>query len=301
MEKAAEKARLKKSLARILIVLFAVSYLVFFDPFAPSRTLNQETKRFAAFGASLLEIPDKYKVVAPGETLVAETKLYQFAFDNKNDIILDYQIQDSDSQTVLKKSETVAIQTQASFLKTFNLPDNLPTGRYILKCLIQSLDHAHLTSASTTFEIAKSGLGYTSSKQALPPSNRIFGIISFFMIITISSLLTVNYRGRQWRPVFEPISAKPPEYKDLVEEIIKHNKFFGRNKAIELANRIKGLEVDEAGRVISIGSRGQEVMIQLIDLFRISMGDSSINIARQAIRKLIGLNPKLHIPIELSS
>lgn len=88
-------------------------------------------------------------------------------------------------------------------------------------------------------------------------------------------------------------------YKELIEAVIKNNRFFGGEKAIGLANRIKGLRVSSEGKVLKLEEKGLETMINLIDLYRISIGQSSIKIARKAIQNLLYQNPKLKVPKEL--
>ena len=298
---AQKKGSEKKKIIKTIVFLFFVIYLVLFG-LAPLKEnglfKDISLKEPTAFGSSIVGIPEKYKNLAPGDELVAEVRLYQFESNNKRDVMVDYEIQDINGKTVLKQHETVAVETQASFLKTFNLPSDMSPGRYILFSNIKNLDSSNIFSSTTSFEISKPVFGYKESNPAPFYSKNVFLIISLFLILILAGYFVLAYRRRDLAATGEE-KDKKIGYEELIGAIVKNNRFFGGQKAIKLANRIKGLKVSPEGRVLKLESREIEIMVTLIDLYRISIGQSSIKIARKAIENLLYQNPKLKVPKEL--
>jgi len=296
----------KKSLIKTLFIIIGIAYLVLIGPIflnqnhqLPKNSPSLLTKELITIGASILSIPEKYQNIAPGDELVVEIRLHQFKFGKKTDVILEYEIQDIEGNIILKQHETVAIQTQASFLKTFSLPLSISPGRYTVFCTIKNLNSSFLASTTASFQISKPVTGYQQSQLAwVSPKNIFIGISIIFGFLLLFLFLIIPKQKLKEKETF---IQRKPQYNDLIEAIIKHNVFFGKTKAIALANRIKGLKVSPEGRVVKLKEEGLETMINLIDLYRISIGQSSIKIAREAIRDLVTLNPRLVVPSELKT
>jgi len=249
-------------------------------------------------GTTVVSIPDKYKVIAPGDEILVETILDQFRFNKKTDVVVNYEVKDQDMGSILKQHQTVAIETQASFLKTIDLPQDIPTGRYTLFNSIQNLDSTILATANTSFEVAKPSPGYSESKNIFIITHRSIVVLCLIAGLTILlGILLMNKKKVPTSP--HNIKEKNISYRDLVETIVKQNSFFGGDKSITLANEVKGLSVSQKGDVIKMCGNGLETIKSLIRLYRLSIGEGSINITRHAIRDLIIQNPKLKIPTEL--
>lgn len=88
----------------------------------------------------LVEIPDTYKVLSAGDQILTSIKLVNIGSAGRIDVYLDYEITDRQGNVVLKKRETVAVETQASFVRTFDLPENLPPGNYHLSARLTYFD-----------------------------------------------------------------------------------------------------------------------------------------------------------------
>jgi hypothetical protein len=100
----------------------------------------------------LVMIPAQFKVVAPGDDLVANIKLINFgASGNPVDVSVQYIIENSQGEAILQSSQTVAVATQLSILKTFNTHQSLPEGQYKLTVRVPSKDV--IATASDVFEV----------------------------------------------------------------------------------------------------------------------------------------------------
>lgn len=112
---------------------------------------------FALAEPSLLDveitIPEHYKKITPEDTLLASISLANLASPGRIDVAIDYWINDPEQNTILKKKETVAVETQANFVKFFDMPKGVMPGDYSLYAKLSAGDKEAF--ASHSFEIVK--------------------------------------------------------------------------------------------------------------------------------------------------
>ena len=87
--------------------------------------------------------------VAPGELLPISVKLLNFGQGAKVDVNVTYGISDSSGKQIFTSTETVAVETTASFIKTVQIPFNTPPGQYTAKASI--IYAGQLVPATTQF------------------------------------------------------------------------------------------------------------------------------------------------------
>ena len=100
-----------------------------------------------------ISVPTEYEHVLPGRDLIASIKVIDVDNQGRVDTQIEYEIKNAEKMSILKKTETVAIETQATFLRTFTIPDNTPSGTYDLSATIFYNDKKAV--AHTTFQIGK--------------------------------------------------------------------------------------------------------------------------------------------------
>ena len=96
----------------------------------------------------VLIIPEKSREITPEEDLLVSIDLINFGGPGKSNVSLAYIITNSEGDIVLIEHEKRIVETQDSFLKTIDLPDELKYGDY--KILVEMLYSN--TSAVTTGE-----------------------------------------------------------------------------------------------------------------------------------------------------
>lgn len=97
-------------------------------------------------------IPKDYKKVEPGSELLASIKLINVGSQGRIDVFLDYQIVDSKGQEIVNKKETVAVETQANFVRFFDIPKEAKSGKYTLHAKIIYADGKEAVS-NESFEV----------------------------------------------------------------------------------------------------------------------------------------------------
>jgi len=101
-----------------------------------------------------ITIPDDYKEISAGNEILASIKLMNMGSKGRVDIFLDYEISGQD-RTLLTNKETVAMETQANFVRTFNIPKNTKPGIYNIKSAITYADGKTAASETSFTVIAK--------------------------------------------------------------------------------------------------------------------------------------------------
>lgn len=101
-----------------------------------------------------ITIPENYKKIEAGTELLASIKLVNLGSAGRIDVFLDCEIKDSSQKTMLEKKETVAVETQANFVRTFAIPPNSPPGEYVLHVKMIYADGKE-AAADHSFEVIK--------------------------------------------------------------------------------------------------------------------------------------------------
>lgn len=100
-----------------------------------------------------ITIPDKYQTVTAGDTLNFQIQIENIAEAGRKDISLEYYIKKGDIIINYKK-EIKAVETQASFLSTIQVPEETLPGVYDLVVNINSNK-----TATSMFRVKSSEIG----------------------------------------------------------------------------------------------------------------------------------------------
>jgi hypothetical protein len=110
----------------------------------------------------LVKIPVQFKTIAPGDQLVAAISLINFgSVGHPQDVAVQYTIEDSSGKVVLQSSETVAVATRLSLVKTFSINPSFQEGVYQLTVKVPSQEI--IAASSDTFEIKGSRIATVGS------------------------------------------------------------------------------------------------------------------------------------------
>jgi hypothetical protein len=83
-----------------------------------------------------VQIAQTHKNIQAGEELWFTTKILNLAGTQRMDISLKYEILNSGGEIISSKTETVAIETQASFVGNLKVPENAMPGSYSLQVIL---------------------------------------------------------------------------------------------------------------------------------------------------------------------
>lgn len=147
----------------------------------------------------LVKIPQEFKTMAPGDDLVTSIKLINFgSAGNPVDVEVQYTIEDSQGGVILQSSETVAVATQLSFLKTFSTNPDLKTGSYKITVRVPSKDL--IAASADSFDIkgvpiialgSYGKIDFTLIFQALLAMLFLFSLVVYFEYNKVNVLTNI--------------------------------------------------------------------------------------------------------------
>ena len=120
--------------------------------------------------------------------------LIPMADDSRVDVTLEYEIKDFDGQTHLKESETMLIDQQRNFRKTFDTRD-LESGKYILA--LSLVYNNGVATSSDYFEISKNSFGIQGFNIKEISSLSILNIVivaGIVILISTISIVMIRYK-----------------------------------------------------------------------------------------------------------
>jgi len=128
LKKQKTKKNLYTSMLAIALLLFALGILIK-NPSITFYAINENSQN--NFNLEV-KIAENYKSITTGENIWFTTKIMNLGGTERMDITLKYSILDEKSNIIAEKSETMAIETQASFVGNLKVPDNAEKGDYNL-------------------------------------------------------------------------------------------------------------------------------------------------------------------------
>ena len=171
-----------------------------------------------------LNIPSKYKEVQKGQELLIQLTLFNLGGTGKVDVSVDYQIKDFDGNVILKKDEMVAVETQASLSRTFELPKDLEEGEYVAIVSVKYGDS--FGTSSDIFYIGR------KRNELIGKEYLIIAII--FVFIAISTSVITFYHNRKLKHILQ---TQQQEVREAGEKIHKGQMKIA--EAIKLSERLK--------------------------------------------------------------
>ncbi len=87
-----------------------------------------------------VEVASQYATVAPGENVWFSTKFFNLGAIGRQDVTLTYEIRDAAGTVRASKTETVAVQTQASFVGNLEVPHEARDGTYRIVSRVTTLE-----------------------------------------------------------------------------------------------------------------------------------------------------------------
>lgn len=131
-----------------------------------------------------VEIPNTYKKITAGEEIWFTMKLINLANVERIDITLLYEILNEKKEVIASRSETVAVETQASFVGSLKIPSEAVEGKHDLRVTLSPEDDKENNIQSQVrFKVVES-----SDKSASNLHYYLFIILSVAIVLIYLSL-----------------------------------------------------------------------------------------------------------------
>ena len=215
--------------------------------------------------------------VAPGENLPVSVKLVNFGSDSRTDVTLYYSITNANGEEVQKLSETVAVETTASFIKNIPVPPSTPQGNYTVSVRIVYDGQQVPATATYSFSVEQKIGGVFVSDFFVYLGFSVLGAL----ILVLIFLLALK-RRRVSRVLVYDYSSVPKNdriYYEILGDAIQQMRSHQGDRAIDAIAGIPGLVLDRTtGRVVRITREPSEVIATVIATYRDAFG-KNINLS----------------------
>ena len=125
------------------------------------------------------EILKDYKQILQGGEVLTEMRLFNLGgSDERKDVLIEYIIKDYENHEIVKETESLAIETQATFIKRIKLPQDAILGNYVL--YVRAVYSGKVASSSDNFEIVASKV---TSKE------KIYIVIIIILAVILSLII----------------------------------------------------------------------------------------------------------------
>ncbi len=181
---------------------------------------------------------------APGDFLPVSVKLVNFGSQKRVDVIVDYKIVfDEEDQQVYQISETVAVETTASFVKKITLPSGLKPGQYSLVTVLTYPDQEDPAISRFSFKIESRFFGFFASDLLY---YGLWIVLALAMAVGVTYWFTRSKKNPR-TVALHNYSNHPREemiYYEIINDIVFEMRMHIGDKAIILAQEVEGLKIN---------------------------------------------------------
>ncbi|MFO7872217.1 MAG: hypothetical protein R6U26_01080 [Candidatus Undinarchaeales archaeon] len=242
---------------KAIAVLFILIILIF---------LSFNTAVYSTEGPRIeTSIPKGLNQIAPGDSLPFTVVLTNFGNKTKTDVTILYEVRDGSNNTVFESSETVAVETTASFIRSIEFPSDFKPGTYFLVVEILYPGQISPAVSSMKFEVLPGLFGIF-----LKDLVAILLVFTGAVLVIITLFLLYLRETKRFISSFDysHISKNKRTYYKIIDKVISIMRLHAGDKVIEGANRIDGLKVSEKGEVLELRKNPAEVLAVLTSKYQ---------------------------------
>ncbi len=202
---------------------------------------------------------------APGETLPFAVKLLNFGFTKRTDVQITYRITDSAGNEIYSESETVAVETTASFVKDIPIPPGTPPGTYLASSDITYPGQVEPAHSEFYFSVEPKIFGLWQRDFYLYGG----GTILFAVLIAILARAFIRHRrASRFAPHdYRNVPYAERVFYELISDTVMSMRQRVGDQALIIASQIDGLKIDEQGKVIQLTAKPSKVIADLVSRY----------------------------------
>ena len=204
--------------------------------------------------------------VAPGDFLPISIKLLNFGGGKKVDVIITYTLTNNKKEIIYSITETVAVETTASFVKNIQIPPNTPVGNYTAQASITYQDQ--IVPATTEFSFTVENRLFGLFRNELMIYGGVTLLASILMGI-LGRILVKKHRISRFKPLeYSEIPRDKRVFYELISDTVLNMRERVGDVAIDIASHIEGLVIDEnTGKVLKISKSPSKIIAVLVDKY----------------------------------
>ncbi|MFS8130753.1 MAG: TIGR02186 family protein [Candidatus Dojkabacteria bacterium] len=201
--------------------------------------------------------------VGPGDPLPVSVKLSNFGSGKRVDVLLEYEVFNSNGERIYLGNETVAVETTNSFVKTIQIPVNTAEGIYTVRTNITYTGQVVPAKSEFTFQVENKIFGLFKSDLIIYAVittiiGIVMGIIGYFLVNKNKSarISPINYHE---------IPYEQRVFYELTSDTVMAMRQKIGDSAIEIASGISGLEIEqETGKVLALNEKPSKIIAELV-------------------------------------
>ncbi len=209
--------------------------------------------------------------VAPGEFLPVSVKLSNFGGGKRVDVLVKYSILASAGNEIYSTSETVAVETTASFVKSIQVPFGTAPGIYTAKTTVTYPGQVAPVTTQFLFTVERKILGIFQSDFLLYGGISVIGSI---LMVLLGYTLIKRRRGTRFAPFdYSNISHDERTFYEILSDTIMQMRGRVGDDALLIASNINGLKINkETGRVLTLTESPAKVIATLVSQYEKTLG-----------------------------
>ncbi len=221
--------------------------------------------------------------VAPGELLPISVKISNFGASSRVDIVIKYSILNNAGEEITSTTETAAVETTASFIKSVQIPFATAPGVYTAKTSVTYPGHVDPATTQFSFTVERKILGVFQSDFFL--YGGIAVIVSIFLVL-FGHILVKRRRTSRFSPCdYSEISDCDRTFYEILSDTIMQMRGRVGDDALTIAANIPGLSIDrKTGRILSLTESPAKVIAVLVSEYEKRLGKKvSFSLRREKV------------------
>lgn len=210
--------------------------------------------------------------VAPGELLPVSVKLLNVSGTRRLDVQVYYSVLSGSGESVYSSSETVAVETTASYVKMVQIPYYLIPGVYSVRVSIKYDGQTVPATSHFPFTIETKIGGIFRTTLIL---YAVVSLIAGFLIVAFFIFFRKKYNQRsRLSPIeYSNIPNNMRTFYEIISDTIMDMRQRVGDQAIIIANSVDGLKIDpESGKVLSLSGNPSKIIAELVSKYEFELG-----------------------------
>jgi len=179
-----------------------------------------------------LSLDIKPKLVVPGEKISVQATLFNLNEIGLVNVEVSYIIKDFEDKTILEENEMVSIETQATLVKTFTIPEDIAFGEYVF--IVQVSYGGTVGTSSELFTVGK----LEAPAQTQKTNNLLLmGIVIIIIVLSVIGFFMHKKISRIVKLEKTKIKKLSLDKTKVIQTEMKKKEFLNKRAALEKAYR----------------------------------------------------------------
>ncbi len=210
--------------------------------------------------------------MAPGELLPVSVKLLNVSGTRRLDVQVYYSVLSHENESIYSSSETVAVETTASYVKMVQIPYYIIPGVYNVRVTIKYDGQTVPATSHFPFTVEKKigGIFQTTILTYVA-----LALLSALFLAIALVIFRKKYHNRsRLSPIeYSDVPNNMRTFYEIISDTIMDMRQRVGDQAIVIANRIEGLKIDpESGKVLSVSTNPSKIIAELVAEYERELG-----------------------------